>query len=182
MNEKQRTRISKRMSLVLRHQPGSIGITLDDAGWVEIDTLLGGFAKHGLRIEREVVEEVVETNPKKRFEIDGDRVRARQGHSIDVELGYEPQLPPDVLYHGTAESNVESIRENGLHRAKRHAVHLSTDPATMLAVGSRHGKPVVVAIDAARMHADGFQFTLTGNNVWLTDSVPAEYVLENVTT
>ena len=174
MNPGRQKRISKRVSYVLRHCPDSIGLPLDEAGWADVDALL-----KGLRIEREILVEVVENNPKRRFEFDasGTRIRARQGHSVEVDLGYQPQVPPDVLFHGTPEANLASIRESGLHRAGRHHVHLSTDRALMLEVGRRRGKPALVTVDAARMHADGHQFFLTENGVWLTEAVPAEYLV-----
>ena len=183
MNESRKKRISKRMSLVLRHRPDSIGLVLEDGGWLNVDTLIEAFKKHGLPVDRSMIAEVVSTNDKQRFEFDeaAERIRARQGHSLDVALGYKPQVPPAVLLHGTAESNVASIMANGIHKAKRHAVHLSTNAATMRAVGGRHGKPVLVEIDAEAMHAAGFQFYLTANDVWLTDAVPPEYLVRTLT-
>ena len=167
-------KVSKSLSYVLRHRPDTIGIELEDGGWIVVDTLLSAFAANGKRYTRALVERVVAENDKQRFEFseDGAKIRARQGHSVEVELGYEPKTPPDVLYHGTAARNLESILASGLHKASRHDVHLSTDKATMLAVAQRHGKPVLLAIDAKRMHADGHQFFVTGNDVWLTDHVP----------
>jgi putative RNA 2'-phosphotransferase len=174
MHEKKTTRVSKRISYVLRHAPETIGLVLDDAGWAGVDDLIGR-----LRISREALDEVVETNNKKRFEFsdDGRSIRARQGHSVDVELGYRPSEPPDLLFHGTADRNLESIRERGLHRAARHHVHLSTNESLMLEVGRRHGKPVVVTVDAKRMRDDGHQFFITENEVWLTEAVPPEYLI-----
>lgn len=178
MNEKNKKRISKKMSLALRHQPDAVGLTLEDGGWANVDALVMAFTAHGLRVNRANIEEVVETNDKQRFEFDQKRirVRARQGHSLEIELGYEPATPPDVLLHGTAEKNVGSIMTSGIHKARRHAVHLSTDAAMMLAVGGRHGKPTLLEIDSAAMHEAGFQFYLTGNGVWLTDEVPPEFI------
>ncbi|MCB1100329.1 MAG: RNA 2'-phosphotransferase [Verrucomicrobiae bacterium] len=182
MNEKSKKRISKRMSLVLRHRPDVAGLVLDEAGWVEVEALMSAFRDSGLKVNRETIEEVVATNDKKRFEFDetGKRIRARQGHSVDVALGYEAQVPPDVLLHGTAESNLGSIMARGIQKVKRHAVHMSTDAGTMLAVGARHGKAVLVEIDAAAMHAAGHQFYVTGNNVWLTDEVPPHFLIRTI--
>lgn len=176
MNDSQRTRISRTLSYVLRHRPDAIGIELDAGGWVKVDRLLEALAASGKPVTRHELADVVSTNTKNRFELsgDGERIRARQGHSVPVELGYEPQAPPHVLYHGTAAQYVESILKTGLHRAKRHHVHLSTDRETMLAVGSRRGKAVLIEVDARAMHAAGHRFYRTGNNVWLTESVPAK--------
>jgi putative RNA 2'-phosphotransferase len=126
----------------------------------------------------DALKRVVTENDKQRFEFspDGLRIRARQGHSAVEDLGYTPSVPPATLYHGTATRNLESILKTGLNKGQRHHVHLSTNIDTMIQVGMRHGKPVVIAVDSARMHADGFEFFVTGNDVWLTDNVPVKYV------
>jgi putative RNA 2'-phosphotransferase len=173
-----RVRVSKFLSLVLRHDPGHIGLRLDEAGWADVDELLAGAAGAGVRIDRAMLERVVAENDKKRFALspDGTRIRASQGHSVNVALGLEPQTPPEQLYHGTASRFVESIRESGLHSAARAHVHLSADEATARNVGQRHGKPVVLTIAAGRMHRDGRLFFRSENGVWLTDAVPVEYI------
>jgi putative RNA 2'-phosphotransferase len=171
-------RISKSLSYVLRHRPDTMELTLQDGGWVVVDDLLSAFRRSGKELSLELLQQVVGENDKQRFEFsdDGMRIRASQGHSTEVDLGYEPCSPPDVLYHGTATRSLESIFEQGLVKGQRHHVHLSTNKQTMLQVGMRHGKPVVLAIDAARMHADGHEFFVTGNNVWLSDHVPSQYL------
>ena len=173
-------RLSKRMSSWLRHHPEAIGLTMDGAGWVAIDQLLANAAARGQRFSRAQLDEVVAQNNKRRFEIDdtGTQIRARQGHSVPVDLGYAPAEPPEVLYHGTAQSTLTLIWRDGLLPMRRHAVHLSADTETAMKVGSRHGKPAVLAVAAGRMHADGYPFSVTGNGVWLTDAVPAEYLRE----
>ncbi len=173
-------KISKSLSYVLRHRPESVGIKLSDSGWVDVDQLLDAFNQSGKKLTRELLEVVVAENDKQRFEFskDGTQIRARQGHSTDVDLGYEAATPPDVLYHGTATRNLQSIEQNGLNKARRHHVHLSTNRKTMLDVANRHGKPVLLAIDAKRMHESGHQFFVTGNDVWLTDNVPPQYITE----
>lgn len=170
--------VSKSMSYVLRHKPDAIGITLDSNGWVDVDDLLGAFQRDGKRYTREIVDRVVAENDKQRFEFNEDRmrIRARQGHSVQVDLGYEPAVPPDVLYHGTATRNLDAIFKEGLLKMNRHHVHLSTSKETMLAVAQRHGKPVILEVDAKRMHADGFEFFVTENDVWLVDVVPVDYL------
>jgi putative RNA 2'-phosphotransferase len=172
------TRVSKFLSLVLRHDPGRIGLKLDEAGWAEVDQLLSAAAGAGVQIDRATLERVVAENDKKRFALspDGTRIRASQGHSIDVELGLEPQTPPEQLYHGTASRFLDSIRQGGLHAAARTHVHLSADESTARTVGQRHGKPVVLTIAAGRMHRDGHTFYRSENGVWLTDAVPVEYI------
>jgi putative RNA 2'-phosphotransferase len=178
MNAEKTKRISKNLSYVLRHQPDSVGLELDDSGWVDVDALLQAFNDTGKTLTLELLQEVVRENDKQRFEFsdDGVRIRARQGHSVDVELGYEAAMPPDVLFHGTATRNLESIFATGLNKGNRHHVHMSTNKQTMLQVAQRHGKPVVLAIDAARMVSDGYQFFVTGNQVWLTEEVPPQYL------
>jgi putative RNA 2'-phosphotransferase len=174
-------RASKFLSLVLRHNPGKIGIELDGAGWVGVDDLLEAVRTRGrgVTLGRDKLQEVVDTNDKRRFEFsdDGQRIRARQGHSVDVDLGDEQREPPARLYHGTPEKFVEAIRRDGLLKMSRHAVHLSPDHQTATKVGSRRGRPVIVKVRALDMHADGHEFFLTGNDVWYTEHAPAEYLL-----
>ena len=160
MTEKETTRISKFLSLVLRHEPQRIGITLDDAGWTQVNVLLERLNCHGLAIDRSALQQVVKTNAKQRFALsdDGEMIRANQGHSIEVDLSFAPQQPPYILYHGTAENNVASILESGLHKRKRHHVHLSSEKETAVAVGKRFGKPVVLKVKAGAMHAKGYIF------------------------
>ena len=178
MDAKELKPISKSISYVLRHRPDSVGLTLDESGWVDVEELLSAFARNGKKLTRDVLDEVVTRNDKQRFEFSADRarIRARQGHSVPIDLGYERAVPPEVLYHGTATRSLDSIKAEGLVKGRRHHVHLSTNQQTMLQVAMRHGKPVLLAIDAARMHADGHEFFVTGNQVWLTDHVPPQYL------
>lgn len=171
-------RISKFMSLVLRHQPEKIGLALDSEGWADIDELLLKAQQAGVPVTREILDAVVENNDKQRFAVsaDGRRIRAQQGHSVEVDLGLAPAAPPDVLFHGTAAASVESIRVQGLIAGKRQHVHLSPDEETAVRVGTRHGRPVVLRVHTGRMHQDGFSFYLSGNGVWLTEVVPAPYL------
>ena len=178
MTPKTCTRISKFLSFVLRHEPQAIGIELDRQGWVEIDCLLQQLRAHGREVSRTMLDEIVATIPKRRFAVseDGLRIRASQGHSIEVELGYQPATPPEVLFHGTVASCLESIRASGLERRQRHHVHLSADAETARVVGGRRGKPVVLRVLAGPMHRDGSSFYLSANGVWLTDHVAAGYI------
>jgi putative RNA 2'-phosphotransferase len=169
---------SKYLSLILRHRPDLIGIKLDEAGWVKIDILLKAIKANGDKSwSREILEEVVRNNDKKRFSIseDGKRIRANQGHSVDIKLGYEPTEPPSCLFHGTVGKVLDSIWDNGLQKMKRHHVHLSADIETAKKVGSRRGSPIVLMIDATRMYEDGHEFYLSDNGVWLVDHVPSQY-------
>lgn len=177
-NRERATRISKYLSLVLRHDPGAAGVTLDAEGWVDVEELLAGAARHDFSFTRAELEEVVETGDKQRFALsaDGKSIRANQGHSVSVDLGLKAQTPPAVLYHGTVERFVSSIMRNGLEKRSRQHVHLSADVATATRVGSRRGKPIVLQIAAAEMHSAGFQFFLSANGVWLIDQVPAQYI------
>ena len=170
--------ISKFLSLVLRHRPEAIGITLDSEGWVAVDALLEACARHGRVISRRQLEEVIRTNDKRRFSFsaDGLRIRANQGHSVAVDLGLAPVEPPELLYHGTVERFLASIRHQGLVKGKRHHVHLSPDAQTATRVGQRRGRPIVLVIEAGRMFRDGGQFYRSENGVWLTESVPPGYL------
>lgn len=178
LNEKDITRISKFMSLVLRHKPETIDLTLDENGWAGTTELLERMNRHNYSVTPEILEQVVATNNKKRFAFneDGTKIRANQGHSIEVELNLQPQTPPATLYHGTGEKSVASIIENGLEKRSRHHVHLSSDVATAIAVGKRHGKPAILEIGAAQMQEDDYVFYLSENGVWFTDAVPAKYL------
>ncbi|MEN9360722.1 MAG: hypothetical protein RL095_2257 [Verrucomicrobiota bacterium] len=167
---------SKFLSLVLRHDPAAIGLTLDAQGWAEIPELLSKMAAAGHPLSPEELEEIVATNEKKRFAIEAGRIRAQQGHSIDIELGLSPVAPPEELFHGSAEQNRESILKNGLHPAARQHVHLSHEIATARQVGTRHGRPVIFTIASGAMHRAGHNFYLSGNGVWLCDAVPAEFI------
>lgn len=172
------TQTSKFLSLVLRHDPGAIGITLDPQGWIDIDILLQAMANAGRPTTRAVLVALVNSPGKKRlvFDDSGQRIRAAQGHSIDVDLGYKPVVPPAALYHGTADRNLASIMANGLKPGARHDVHLSADTETALTVGRRHGKPVVLRVDAEAMARDGHVFHRADNGVWLTRSVPPRFL------
>jgi len=175
---KQIVTISKFLSLVLRHKPQEIGITLDPEGWVPVEDLLAAVARHGRPITLEQLDEVVATNDKQRFAFspDGRLIRANQGHSVEVDLALPPVEPPELLYHGTVERFLESIREKGLVRGKRHHVHLSADRETAARVGQRRGRPVVLMVEAGRMHREGHQFFRSENGVWLTETVPPTYL------
>jgi putative RNA 2'-phosphotransferase len=169
---------SKLLSLVLRHQPETVGITLDGAGWTPVPALLEALARHGTPITEAELLRVVTGNDKQRFAFsaDGQMIRANQGHSVAVELGLSPSAPPAVLYHGTAAAFLVSIRRDGLLKQQRHHVHLHHDPALAEKVGARRGKGVVLRVDAAAMQADGMAFFVTENQVWLTEAVPPRYL------
>jgi putative RNA 2'-phosphotransferase len=170
--------ISKFLSFVLRHKPEHIGIRLDSRGWVDTEMLIAQANAHGLNLTRELLREVVETNNKQRFAFNetGEKIRANQGHSLSVDLDYAATEPPQVLYHGTASRFLAYIEQDGILRMERTHVHLSPDIKTAIAVGGRHGKPVVFEVAAARMHLDGLEFFLSQNGVWLTDHVPPAYL------
>jgi putative RNA 2'-phosphotransferase len=168
-------RESKFLSLLLRHAPETIGLELDEHGWASIDDLVGLSASSATPLTTEMIELVVRTSDKQRFRIsdDGLRVRANQGHSLEVDLELRECAPPDVLYHGTALAFLPSIRADGLVRGARQHVHLSADAITARRVGARHGAPVVLEILATQMATAGAAFYLSENGVWLTHSVHA---------
>ncbi len=168
---------SKFISLILRHKPEVIGITLDDHGWADTKELIEGVNKtHPLTME--MLEEIVRTDAKQRYSFNEDktRIRANQGHSIPVDADLTETEPPETLYHGTGEKSVPSIEKQGLRPMSRLYVHLSKDAATARTVGSRHGKPVVYIVLAGEMHRDGYPFFLSANGVWLTREVPVRYL------
>jgi putative RNA 2'-phosphotransferase len=170
-------RRSKRLSYVLRHAPASAGLTLDAAGWADVDALLTA-----LGWTRAELEYVVATNDKRRFAFDetGRRIRASQGHSVAVDLGYVQVVPPPVLFHGTVERSLPAILAEGLRPGRRHAVHLSADAETARRVGARRGgaggEVIVLLVDAAAMAAEGAVFTRSANGVWLVDAVPPRHL------
>jgi putative RNA 2'-phosphotransferase len=178
ITEKENTRISKFLSLVLRHLPETIGIVLDENGWTDVSTLITNAEKHGVKFDLQTLKYIVDTNSKKRFAFNEtfDRIRANQGHSVEIDLGYSPQIPPDILYHGTATKSLTSILLSGLEKRSRHHVHLSRDIETAIKVGQRHGEPVILEVFASKMHAAGHEFFLSDNGVWLTDNVPVKYL------
>jgi len=172
---------SKFLSLVLRHQPQKIGITLDENGWVEVSALLAAMAEHGHHLDRKGLDRVVRENDKKRFAFsdDGLRIRANQGHSVEVNLALQPQVPPERLFHGTVERFLDSIFADGLLKRERHHVHLSPDVETAIKVGQRRGKPVILEVAAGDMHRVGHVFFQSNNGVWLVDDVPPQFLRRN---
>lgn len=179
MNQNKRhINLGKFLSLVLRHKPETIGLQLDVNGWTEVQTLLDKMNDHGKKINFQTLVEIVENNGKQRYAFDEkrSRIRANQGHSIAINLGYQPVEPPEVLFHGTASRFLDSIFATGLEKRARHHVHLSPDRDTAVNVGQRHGKPVVLQVLASEMHGAGFEFFKSENGVWLTDVVPVRYL------
>ena len=170
--------ISKFLSMVLRHDPSSIGLTLSLNGWADIHELIAKAEIRGKSFSYDELIEVVRTNDKQRFTIsaDGQRIRAAQGHSIAVDLALAPIKPPLILFHGTAVANVEAILRDGLRPGLRQQVHLSADQDTARMVGLRHGKPAVLSVAAGQMHLEGFKFFLSDNGVWLIDAVPPQFI------
>lgn len=176
--------ISKRMSLVLRHAPESVGLTLDTNGWVPVDDLLAAFDRHGRRVSRPELDAVVAGNDKQRFAVRRgpdavERIRANQGHSarVAVDLALAPVTPPELLYHGTGAVHVPAILEQGLRPGRRHHVHLSVDVSTAVTVGRRRGGAVsVLVVEAAKLAARGHDFYRSDNGVWLTATVPPDVI------
>lgn len=168
---------SKFISLILRHKPETIGITLDEHGWANVDELIAGVAKT-YPIDMAILEQIVAEDEKQRYSFNEDKtlIRANQGHSIPVDVELEEKQPPEFLYHGTGEKYVSSINEQGLIPKSRLYVHLSSDEATALKVGLRHGKPFIYKVKSAEMYKDGYKFYRSVNGVWLTKSVPVKYL------
>lgn len=171
------TEISKYMSFILRHRPEAIGLTLDEHGWAEVDPFIEGIAKR-YPFDRKLLEEIVQKDSKKRYSFSEDKtkIRANQGHSVDVDVELKETPPPKILYHGTGEKYVRSIQKEGLKAKSRLYVHLTDNPNTAQTVGKRHGTPWVFQVDSEKMAENGFVFYLSENGVWLTKEVPAEYL------
>lgn len=181
MSKEKHKSLSKFLSLILRHKPEVINITLDKHGWANVNELINNInSESNYKIDIQILEEIVETDNKMRYSFNEDKtlIRANQGHSIKVDVELKEKVPPEILYHGTAEKYVESIDKEGLVPKSRLYVHLSKDSATATKVGSRHGKPVVYRIDSAKMHMDGFKFYISENGVWLTKEVPVQYLIK----
>jgi putative RNA 2'-phosphotransferase len=178
MEHQELVRISKAVAKTLRHKPERLGLSLEAGGWVDVEALLSAFHAKGFRVTRAELEEVVAKNDKQRFSFDetGTRIRANQGHSVEVDLQLEPREPPEILYHGTTTAALTSILETGLQRMKRHHVHLSPDTQTAHRVGSRHGKAVILRVKALEMQREGHTFYCSENGVWLVDEVPHTYL------
>lgn len=168
---------SKFMSLILRHKPETIGISLDEHGWADVDELIAGISRTH-EFNRDMLEEIVRTDEKQRYSFNEDKtlIRANQGHSIPVDVELDEVEPPEELWHGTGEKYVSSIDEQGLIPKSRLYVHLSKDKETAVKVGKRHGKPVLYVVKAGEMCKDGYKFYLSKNGVWLTKEVPVKYL------
>lgn len=172
-------RISKFLSLVLRHKPEHIGLTLDAEGWADVDELTRRALESGVILDRPTLRQIVEQAEKKRFSFseDGKRIRANYGHSIPVSLTEESTEPPEFLFHGTAKRFLSSIETEGLGPGTRQYVHLVEDETTASEVGRRHGEPIVLVIKAHEMHEKGYEFFKTDSAIWLTKEVPVEYII-----
>ena len=177
-SEKENTRVSKFLSWALRHKPGEIGLVLDENGWADVKELIEKSKSANIELTFDILKHIVDTNSKRRFSFNEDqtKIRANQGHSIEIDLALTPKEPPEFLYHGTAERFSDSILKSGLVKKERHHVHLSSDIKTAISVGQRHGKPVVFVIDAKQMHKEGFEFYISENGVWLADNIPVKYL------
>lgn len=173
-------KLSRFISLILRHKPDTIGITLDEHGWASVSELLSGINACGNEIDMKTLEEIVAEDDKQRYSFNEDKtkIRANQGHSVNVDVELKKAEPPEILFHGTGEKYVSSIKSEGLKPKSRLYVHLSSDRETAVKVGSRHGKPVVFEVNSGEMSRRGFEFFISENGVWLTKFVPAEYLRE----
>jgi putative RNA 2'-phosphotransferase len=172
------TKLSKFLSLVLRHKPETINLKLDEHGWVDTNLLITAMQKAGFSIDLDTLKEIVDSSDKQRFKFNDDftLIRANQGHSIEVDLNFEAKTPPEILFHGTATRNLDSIKQHGLLKQSRHHVHLSADAETARTVGMRYGKPVVLTIEAQSMYKKGITFYQSENGVWLTEFVDPKYI------
>lgn len=171
-------KLSVFISLVLRHNPDAAHITLDEHGWADVEELLAGINSTGRKIDMDILEKIVATDSKQRYSFNQDKtlIRAKQGHSIPVDVELKEQKPPEFLYHGTAVRFLDKIMNEGLKPMSRLYVHLSKDVDTAMKVGKRHGKPVILKIHSGELFRDGSQFYLSENGVWLTKKVNVKYI------
>lgn len=179
MSDQNHTETSKFLSYVLRHKPEDLALAVDSEGWVCLDELIEKSKKKGIILTKEIIDSIIEDSSKKRFSFsqDGKRIRALQGHSTPaVDIEYEEIQPPQILYHGTAQKFILAIKEQGLKAGSRHYVHLSATPEVAKEVGQRHGKAVVLTIKSLEMYRKDFKFFQAENGVWLTKSVPVEFI------
>lgn len=178
MQEEKHIKLSRFLSLILRHKPEEIGLILDNQGYLEVEKLLQGINNTGRKIDKDILDEIVASDNKQRYSYnyDGTKIRANQGHSVKVDLGLTKSKPPEFLYHGTVERFLDNINKQGLLRMGREYVHLSVEIDTAKSVGERRGKPVILIIEADKMMEDGYEFYLSENGVWLTEEVPAKYI------
>ena len=173
-------KMGKYLSLILRHKPELINLKIDEHGWVEVDQLLKGINDRGRYISKEMLDIIVNTNNKKRYQYNDDqtKIRANQGHSIKVDVELQEKVPPDILYHGTAQKYLDKIKKSGIRKMNRLYVHLSKDIQTAINVGKRHGQPIVLVIDTKKMLRDGYKFYYSYNGVWLCDDIAYSYIEE----
>jgi len=178
MDKKKEVSLSKFLSLLLRHNPGAIGLELDYNGWANVDELISKSTTKGKHLGLDELKYIVKNCEKQRYTFNEDytKIRANQGHSINIDLELKPQKPPEILFHGTADRNIKSILKNGIQKRNRQHVHLSVDIETATKVGIRHGKEVILKINSGKMHTEGFPFYLSKNNVWLTDFIDPKYI------
>lgn len=176
-------KMGKYISLILRHKPEIINLKIDEHGWANVDDLLKGINNSGRYISKEMLNMIVETNNKKRYQYNNDhtKIRANQGHSIRVDVELHEKVPPDVLYHGTAQEYLDKIRKSGIRKMKRLYVHLSRDIETAMKVGKRHGQPIILVINTKAMINDGYKFYYSNNGVWLCDDIAYSYIEEVIT-
>jgi putative RNA 2'-phosphotransferase len=173
------TKISKFLSLILRHSPETIHVNMDKNGWVDINELIDNAHKYkNMYLNNDLIKTIVETNDKQRYMLsdDGKRIRANQGHSITVDLELESKVPPGILYHGTASRFLDSIMKEGLKPMRRQYVHLSLTEEIALTVGKRHGKPIILYINTKNMYEEGYKFFASENKIWLVKEVPVKYI------
>jgi len=170
--------LGKFLSYILRHHPEKIDLKLDANGWADVNELIEKINSNGYKITLHLLLQIVNTNDKKRYSFNDDKtkIRANQGHSIEVDLNLTPRIPPEILYHGTSKQFLDVIKQEGLTKQKRHHVHLSESKENAIQVGKRRGKPIILTIQSKQMHEDGYGFYLSENNVWLTDIVPPTYI------
>lgn len=165
---------SRFLSLILRHKPEEANLKLDAEGWAPTSDVVkalrsrfGEFSHNDLRI-------IVDDNDKQRFAIEGNKIRANQGHSVKVDLALPEGTPPAILYHGTKSVFLDSIMRDGLQKGKRHHVHLSLDRETAEKVAARRsGNSIILEIKAGEMTQPFYQ---SANGVWLTEAVAPEFL------
>ena len=177
MDSREQKRISKKMAYVLRHKAHAFGLYPDKEGFVEINQLVKVLKKWFANISESTIHHIVGSDPKGRYEIKGNLIRARYGHSYEVSLNYDEDTESELFYHATVRRNLEHIFRKGLLPMKRKYVHLSLSPEDAIEVGRRHGKDVVLLIiDSSCLREHGIKVLKASKKIRIASYIPSKCI------